>query len=88
MGNFLGVLALMTLLVALGAHVVLVRALAQRLRRLEPRPPIARVVLAALFPPLAVLDGLGGGARRQAQALVAAALVHAVVVAVARAVLG
>lgn len=77
--NLFGVLALLTLLTSITAHVFLVRALAPRLTR-------GRMVLGACLPPLAVLDGLGGAARREAITAVSAFVLHAVVVVLARVV--
>lgn len=81
MANVLGVLALLTLVTSLAAHVLLVRALVPKLSR-------GRVVLGAALPPLAVLDGLGGQARREAITALAAFGLHAVVVVVARVLAG
>lgn len=73
MTTLLGVLALLTFVLALVGHVLLVRALA-------PRSARGRLVLGALFPPLAVLDGLAGRARREATIVAAVIVAHALVV--------
>lgn len=77
LANLFGVLALLTLVTSLVAHAFLVRALSSRLTR-------GRLVLGAFLPPLAVLDGLGGAARREAVTAVSAFALHALVVVLAR----
>lgn len=81
MSNLVGVLALLTLVGALVAHGLLVRALARRLGR-------GRIALDALLPPLAILDGLTSGARREALIAIAAVVLHGVVVVVGRTAVG
>lgn len=81
MANVLGVLTLLTLVLAIAAHVALVRTLARVL-------PRGRIVLGSLLPPLALLDGFNGAARRQAWTALVAISIHGVSVLVARAVLG
>ncbi len=75
MATLLGVLALLTVIGALVAHVMLVRALSRRTSR-------GRLVLAAVFPPLAMLDGFAGRARREAGILGGVVLLHALLVVV------
>jgi hypothetical protein len=83
METLVGILALVTFIATIAAHVVLVCALSRQLGRGR-----GRIVLDAFLPPLAVLDGLTSGARREATLLLASILLHATTVIVARAALG
>ena len=76
--NALGFFLLLTLVVTIVAHGLVVRGLFQQ----GPRP---RVVLAAFVPPLALLDGWGLVMHKRVSAARVALVLHAILVAVARA---
>jgi len=76
--NALGFFLLLTLVVTLVAHGLVVRGLFQH----GPRP---RAILAVFLPPLALLDGWVLGMHKRVSAALVALVLHAILVAVARA---